>query len=146
MKIQEYINQQKELYNLFLAFIENEGETNNDFNNLITFIQKHKYTESKEELKGFLRLILKVSKNHHRHPNFCKKIEQIIMQFSKEIKQKYSNHEIFGIFKSDMKILLFLFTTKMIESDEYIAHELIKKRSFSLFFSPKSRILLSLTK
>ena len=65
--------------------------------------------------------------NHYRNHNFFNKIDQILKAFKNEISQFYSNKEIFNIFKSSKRILLFLIEEKILTFDKYIYTEIMKK-------------------
>ena len=60
MDIQEYINQKKEFYNLFLTFLESEDEIYNQAI-IADYIKETTFFDNPEVLKETLRLISKVS-------------------------------------------------------------------------------------
>ena len=53
MNIQQYVSQKKELYNYLMTFIdnENENEEDDDFQNLISFIEKIELNNDINEFK-----------------------------------------------------------------------------------------------
>ena len=59
----------------------------------------------------FLYLLAFISNNHHRDFDFFEKIFKIIIQFKDIITQKFTNLEIFLIFKKNKRVLLFLINT-----------------------------------
>ncbi|KAK8886902.1 hypothetical protein M9Y10_037935 [Tritrichomonas musculus] len=126
-KFENYINQKKELYDFLLEYIENEEEDDYIFQNFIKYVEDSELLKDHEETKLLLRLILQISKYHYRTANFCGKIERILSQYQKEIKQTFSNLEIFEIFKNNKRILLFLLEKEIIKTDEEIIQKLIKK-------------------
>ena len=123
MDIQIHILQKKELYEVFLAFIDDDF--NSDiFNKLIKAIKSQKIPEDIEELCGFLQLIAKIEKNHHRDAQFFIKIEKILLYFEENIKLNLSSTEIFQIFKKSKRILLFLFKKQIIKINKFILNEI----------------------
>ena len=81
MEIQAYINQKREIYEKLLIFIESDDEQDH-FNQLIEKIKTYNIQKDWEELEQFLQLIVNISNNHHRKPDFFSKIIQIL-QFLK---------------------------------------------------------------
>ena len=112
-----YILKSKKIYTLFIDFIEEEENTTNIYI-LIDYFRNQKIEQNKYELKEFLVLISKISKNHHRNSNFIYKIQQIILLFVNDIKQTFSNNEIIKIFKNNKIILYFLLKNQIVIFDE----------------------------
>ena len=83
-----------------------------------------------------LHLLLKLSKNHFRQPTFFSKIEQILTFFTEDIKQTFTNSELFDFFKLNKRILLFLFTNNIITIDQSIVDFIVSKANLKrrLFF------------
>ena len=133
MNIQEYIDEQKKYYEAILSFLSNEEELNID-DELHQFLYDQFNSKEKERMRSILKLISKISKNHHRYPTFFNKIEQILDKFSSEIKQTFSNSEIFQIFKSNKRILYFLFNEKIITPDESLFQCINQNENLSIQF------------
>ncbi|KAK8848312.1 hypothetical protein M9Y10_019373 [Tritrichomonas musculus] len=113
--VQEYMEKTKHIQKAFLNYLEdesNENETN--FDDLIRYLKVSKIQENKLELQGILHLISEVSNYHQRTRIFINKIEKILQLFESEIKENFSNLQIFNIFKSNKRILLFLFESQII--------------------------------
>ena len=79
---------------------------------------------------SLLHLISKIGNNYHSFANFFSKIERILLFFKEDIPKYFSNSEIFNIFKSNKKILLFLIEQQIIVIDEYIAKKIINTDKF----------------
>ncbi|KAK8837254.1 hypothetical protein M9Y10_036684 [Tritrichomonas musculus] len=88
-----------------------------------------KIRQSQHELKLFLRMLVKTSNDHRRGPNFFRKIDEILQFFKEDIK-KYGNQEIFNLFKSNKRILLFLIEEKILTVDEYF-YRIITSEKYS---------------
>ena len=129
MEIQQIIDQKKEYYNPLLIFLE----SNIDDESLI-------FKDFDEKgFKEILYLISKIAKNHHQNAGFFSKIEKFLLYFEDKIKQTFSNSEIFNFFKSNKKILLFLFEKKIITIDESIINYMFEKsdKDYPTFFWPE---------
>ena len=113
-----YFNKKKALHNLFLLYLDSDENSLDNKNNLIKFINSQKIQENRVEFEHFLRLLLVLTEHHHRQQNFLDKIEQIISNFSNNIKQNFSFHEIMDIFYNCKQILLILIKNKTIDLNE----------------------------
>ena len=100
-------------------------------------IQIQAILNKSQEFKHFLCLLLYISNNHHRFPGFFDKILQIFLFYEKEIKQTFSNQELFTIFMNNMYLLLILFQKGIISVDESISN---------LFFFSEGKPFLSIEK
>lgn len=105
-EIKDYIDQKKELQNIIYNTIDNDNDE--VCTDLIDYINLQNYQDNKEGLKEFIYLIANISNNHHRHPNFLNKIKQIILLIKDQIKQSFSNFEIFNFFKGNKLIIRLL--------------------------------------
>lgn len=133
----------EEIQNNILTYIENDNDEDDEyFSNLINdqkyqrFISKHKY---------FLFLLSKIINNHHRTENFFKKIQKIFFCLKGNIKQTFSNYEIFQIFKNNKLILLYLIQNKIIEIDQSIFNEMIDQNDtfqYLEYFLPEVKSFL----
>ena len=138
MDLEKYINYKKEIYQHFLNFIEDEEEEN--FTNCYEDIKKIEVFQGdkiRDEMISMLHLILRISNNYHRTPNFDKKIEQILLIIFNDIKNTLSNFEIFEIFKSNKRILLFLIHNKIITIDQIVLNFILDHDSYCHFFYPE---------
>ena len=106
-EIHKYFFQNKELYDVFLSFIESSDDYYDIYSILINIIKKQKIQETPKKLEHFLHLITNITNNHNRTLNFFKKIEKILLFLENDIKEKLSNKEIFKIVFSSKPILLF---------------------------------------
>ena len=114
MNISKYLDEMKQIQSNILKFIEDDGEVEENYQNMIQFFVNEKIQSNEDDLKMTLRLIAHLSNNFYHCKDFFSKIEKILQFFTKEIKSKYSNQEIFDIFKKNKRILLFLITEQII--------------------------------
>ena len=136
MKILEYIESKKELYDLLMQFIDNKDEIVEDylFQDFIDTLEKQKILHDQEELSMLLHLISKLSKSHCRYFNFFEKIGKIFTEIKDNIQKNFSNFEIFNFFKKDKRILLFLFENDMISVDKSIYNFILNENSAKCSF------------
>lgn len=138
MDLNEYLEKMRGIQKELLEYLDNEENIEETFINLINIFDSQKIKENRHELKSILRLILKITKNHYRYPNFFSKIEKIINFLKDEIKKKFSNFEIFMIFKTSKRILLYLLKENIMSIDTNISaimmNEKYKKANYHFYF------------
>ena len=133
--IQEHINKMKCIQEEILEFLDNDESNENDLTILIqNFDDKQQFRNNKQELRILLHLLLKISNNHHRTSNFFFKIEKIIKTYQSCIVENFTNYDIFNIFKSNKRILLFLFDEKILVPDYNIFHMITKKKYIERYY------------
>ncbi|KAK8850060.1 hypothetical protein M9Y10_018171 [Tritrichomonas musculus] len=140
MTIQEHLSQMKEMYSSILSYISESNSLMN-FSSLIKILEKNQIGDNLHLLKTLLHILLNISNDYHRSPTFIGKIEKIIKYFKDKINKCFPNWEIFNIFKSNKRILLFLFEEKIIKMDNDIAAQIINykytKRNYHKYFLPE---------
>ena len=119
--INGYANKIKKIQELILEYIENDDSSETSFQNLINYFDDQKISNNKPEFKTVLHLISKITDNHHRKSDYFSKIEQILKRYQENIKSSFTNFDIFNIFKSNKRVLLFLFEEKIVIPDKSIA-------------------------
>ena len=117
--IRFYLEHIQNLQQKLLLFLEIE-DTEENYQNLVNFLNDIKIKNNRQDLKLFLHLLVKISDNYNRNPNFFNKIEKILDFFKYEIKTLFASHEIFFIFKSSKRLLLYFIKEDIIIFDEYI--------------------------
>lgn len=126
-----YLNEKKTIQDKLMKFIDNQCNEEENYNNLICLFQDQHILTSKSEIKIFLYMLNQVSNHHHRSLHFFDK------NFKHEVQKKFTNYEIFSIFKQNKRFLLFLFEEKVLKFDEDIFSEMIKIRTYVSYFSPE---------
>ena len=140
MEIEKFIAQNKKLQENILLFLDNDDNNDDYFSNLINFFGDQNICSDKQELSLIFHLITSISNNHHRQTCFFTKIEQILLHFRNDIFQYFTNYEIFNIFKSNKRILLFLIEEKIIEIDKSISYSIAFKfwyLNYYFYFFPE---------
>lgn len=106
---------------------ENEDEES-DFSKFSKMIDGNKIREDKNKLIPFLHLLISISKHQHRCKHFFDKIEKILLFLMEDIKKFLTQIEIFDMFKSSKRILLFLVNQKVIIFNQKMVDEIIVKK------------------
>lgn len=131
MELCDYINQAKELHSILLNYIDDDC----DFSTIEKTFLLQKYHENIDELREFIYMILIICNNRNRKNNFFQKIEKIILYLKDDIKRFFSDDEIFQLFESNKRILLFLFQNNFITIDNSIVEMITQKnKEFINFF------------
>ena len=127
MFIAEYIKKMRDIQQLLLEYLEND-DSDEQYSQNLDKIKDFELNLNEHDLKLFLHLISQISTNHHRCNNFLDKIETIIKIYEEDIKKYFSNFSIFNIFRSNKRILLFLFKEKIIIPDDLIYGMITSKK------------------
>ncbi|KAK8834723.1 hypothetical protein M9Y10_025987 [Tritrichomonas musculus] len=141
METHIYLEKLKNIHYKLLEYLECIDDSEENFQNIINYFEKNKILGNRYELKLFLHLFSKIANNHNRQHRLFEKIEKILLFYKNQIKQSYSNFEIFDIFKGNKKIVLFLINENMIKIDEQISSILLSSRynymKYSEYFYPE---------
>ena len=124
MEIEIEIIKKQNLQSLVLCFIENDDDEEN-FNNLATFIQDSNISKNKLDLLDLFHLILHIASNHHRESNFFDKIIKIFLYLNFEIKNFFTDQDIYNIFITNKMMILFLIQNKIIIPSEKLINLII---------------------
>ena len=130
--MQKYIEKEKEIQIILMEFIDGER----DYKDFLRQLEGYQLPNNQYEFKSFLYILINISNNHHRSPTFFAKIEQIIRFYKSSILQLFSNFEIFHIFHSNKRILLFIIEEKMLTIDESIFKQ-IENKDYQEYFLPE---------
>lgn len=107
--ISNYFDVQYNLERLILEVLQNKNDIEENMENLFDFIRNNKISQNKEDLLLLMKFLLSLSNNFQRVDNFFQIIEKIFMFCKKEILDFYENVELFKLFKTNKRILLFFF-------------------------------------
>lgn len=125
MTYQTYLNQKRELYYNLFQFIDNENNDDEEYDCFIQIINKQKILEDKKDLEIFIEMIVQIANNHHFDLNFYGNIKKIVQFLAKSIKQTFTNSNIYELFKSNKRIMLYLIEQKILLIDEQISDKMI---------------------
>ena len=147
MNIEEYFTKKTIIQENLLKLLDDERNDEEKYDDLCQILEDIKIRDNCHELRLFLRFISKISDNYHRNPTFFMKIDRILGLFKDEIKQYYSNTEIFNIFKKNKRILLFLLEEKIMFIDEYILKIMTsmkyKNEKYPQYFAPEIKSIVN---
>ena len=138
MESQKYIEEMRKIQDTLIDFIDDEGMNDESFKSLFDQLNKHLIIQDHHKFRTFFRILANISNNHHRCANFFEKIEKILFNIKSEIKKCFSNSELFEIFESNKRILLYLFDEKMLIMDDNIISNIINKKYY-MYFAPELR-------
>ena len=145
MEIEKYVSQMKRIYESLLKILECECNSN-DIEIFYDQFESQEIDDYREEFLELLQIISSISRNHHRSKYFLGKIEQILLHYSEQIKQFFTNIEILNFFKKDKLLIHSLFENKIITVDENVFDFLIGGNGdfqYELYFYPEIRNFLS---
>lgn len=135
----DYFKVQYNLEQLILTLIQNECNIEENIDNLDNFILDQQINENKKELHLMLKLILSLCNNYKRSENFFKKIEKIILKYKSEILDFFQSIELFNLFKTNKRIILFLFENGFLDLDRLVSqiinHEQDPFQNYLSYFS-----------
>ncbi|KAK8892563.1 hypothetical protein M9Y10_029796 [Tritrichomonas musculus] len=139
MEVDAYINKKKQLYDIFMNYIDCENDSEEYYALLTKLIEKQKIRNTKSELKSFLYLLSKISANHYRNQYFFTKIEKLVVLLKKDIINYFTNFEIFQFFEDEKFIYLILLNNGILHFDQEITDYILKKRHkcYKKFFYPE---------
>lgn len=130
LNVPEYFEKFKALHNFMLNYIQCDQNSEENFVNLMIFFDEQQIANDRHDLRSSLYLIVKISQNHNRDPHFFDKISQFLIKISQNIKNLFTNNEIFDIFKSSKRLLLILIEQKIIYINADIVNYLNKNRKY----------------
>lgn len=128
-EIQKFVDQMKEIQKNLISFIDDEAGGEDNFGILSEILKNSDFCDNKYKFKPLLYLISRILTNHHRVPQYYKKIKKILGLIKDSIKKLLENSEIFDIFKYDKLVLLCLIENKIMVLDKPI-FKIISKESF----------------
>ena len=145
MDIKEYIDNKRKIQRAILSFIDEEEESETKYREISTLLADPSLTQNKEELKQVILIISNISNNHHRTTDFFDKIGRIIKLIKDDLKNNFTNQELFSFFKNNKRALLQLVNDNIItinqelfenERSSYSDEESMIK-DIRKFFSPE---------
>lgn len=95
-----------------LRYIEEEENNEENFENLTNLFKEQNIYSNRLDQKTLLHILNRISKHHHRTTDFFVKIERVFLIFKEKIQKYFTNSEMFTLFKSNKRILLFYLKKK----------------------------------
>lgn len=128
MDIESCIKKSKELYTFILNFLESENNSEREFLSFTKVFDKQDILNNRNLFLNLLRLLYFIGDNYHRTSDFLIKLGQIFQYLAKDNQMPISNSDIFDIYKTNKRLLLFLFEQKFIIPDETILKLIMKNK------------------
>ena len=85
MNAHQYLVEMAKIQVNLLQFLDDESNIEENFQELSKTLIENNIHKNKQELTSVLCLILKISNNHQRHPNFFNKIERVLTLLQDDI-------------------------------------------------------------
>lgn len=148
VRIEQYIKQIKKIHKRFLRFIDDEFSMEDNYQKIISLIDALNYRGKKHDIEIILYLISDVSNNHHRERSFFIKIEKILNFIKDDIKNHFTNKQVFHIFKHNKRVLLYLIKEEIITIDNYIYSKISSTKynkienEYLIYFYPEIKHLI----
>ena len=142
MDIKNFLKEMKKIQTNLIDYLDHEDNKGEKYQNLINLFDEIKIHGDHMKIKPLLYLILNISNNCHRKSEFLGKIFSILQIFKDEMKKYFSNIELFHIFKSNKRLLLFLHEENMMTMDESIVNKFrnnkkYKNEKYQQYFQPE---------
>ena len=122
-------------------YLSKENITEEDYQDLIRYLNDEQILETRCNLYSFLHLIDQISNNYHRHPSFFDFFDKIIFDIKDTIAHFFTNIEIFYIFRRNKRLLLVLFENHILIPDDsifsIISSEKYQSKFYPEYFSPE---------
>ena len=120
MDLSKYLDEMEKYQNNLIEYFK--GKDN--LEELILFLNDQFRQNNIHEIKETLKLLLEIMNNCKRTSDFYDKIEKYLINFKNEIKQIFSNFELFDFFKSNKILLLFFIKESLLSFDSSIVQVL----------------------
>ena len=144
MEINIIMERKQQIQKSIIYSIKNKRDIEENYQILRNFLEDQKNLENRSEIDSFLQLIIKISNNHHRYSNFISKIEQILINIKNKLQKFYTKDEVFNIFQSTKRLLLFLLQEELIQIDQHVLNTMMKdkfnKYFYLSYFSPEIQL------
>ena len=134
MNPQDLFEKMKHIQSRIENFIDTEEDIEENYLDLIKLLDEEQIFKNPNKFKMILHLLLILAKYHYRGSNFLYKLEKILKYMKNEIKQTFSNSQIFEFFQSHKLILLFLLEENILTFDETIIRTISNDENFDYKF------------
>ena len=141
MDIDEFVGNIKDFQENFLKVVNKDYGQEEDLDKDLKFLIESMnpiFLTDKDKFKVILKVILSISNNYHRVPDFISNICKIIILMKSDIKNVFSNDDIFHIFEKNKRIMLFILEEKILLIDENVISNIKKSEyGYQEYFQPE---------
>ncbi|KAK8871457.1 hypothetical protein M9Y10_007186 [Tritrichomonas musculus] len=143
MNTQEYLHQTKKLHSLLFRYLTNSDNESENYQKLISFIQKKKNNENELQLIELIHSIVKIADNYQI--TCFQNVTKLIDDFKSDFKKQISNSQLYNYFKNRKRLLLILFKEEIITIDNYVLKKILYNTDDTLryYFYPEIKSLIS---
>ena len=131
MEIEAFIKKGKEFYTPLLNFFESESIYEDEIQELTKIFDDQDIFNNPIEMYGLLELLFNIGNNHHQTTDFFKKLGLIFHYLIKDKQLPISSAEIFDLYKTNKRLLLFLFEQKVLQPEKSIYNTLMQERAIN---------------
>lgn len=131
MEIEQYIAKKKLIHQKLIDYLDSDDDIEEECQNLLLTIHNQQIKNDPIELKEFFLMLLTFTNFYHRKRDFYDKIDRILACLRDEIEENYTNSEIFEIFHSNKRVLLFLTENNIFKFDRQHVILLMNKKFLS---------------
>ena len=132
MEIESFITTMKTIYASLIDFIESD-DSESEYITLIKTFNEQKIVENTEIVRLLFQLILKISNDHNRGPDFFDKLEKIFRYLIKDKSLSISNF-VPDYTSYNKRVLFFLLEKELIKPDESFLKDYLCDEYQSLFY------------
>ena len=144
MEISDYFEAKTNLQKNLLEYIDDYEDNYEEIKlNLFDILENDESLKEKNEFILLIHLIVVISNNHRRYAGFFKKIEEILLYIKERIIQFLSNDEIFDIFQTNKRMIIFLLENNLINLNDRIVYILklpkyqVPNKNYIDYFKPE---------
>ena len=142
-QINECIEKNSSIQKNLEQLLKNVSNENDCIINLVHILTEDEIIQNKTKMQEFLYLLLALSKQFNHSINFFYNIEKVLIELKNNIQKNFTSFELFHIFKSDKRILLFLIQQKLVVIDDEIITVMIKSYNYKYYFFPEIKLFLN---
>ena len=114
MSMENFIDTYQQIQHTILEFIEDKEYPKDKYPEFRKALANDISRE--KDIKNIILLLSSISDNHHRDSEFFTKIMEIMQSIKDQIKNCFSNLEIFNYFKNNKRTILLLINEKYTQS------------------------------
>ena len=139
VQFQKWLEKMRSFQSNLIDYLNDEK----DFEAITESIRDFQKYVNIREMNYIIQLIVEISNNYHRTPDFFNKIFKILNLMKSEIEENYTNSEIFNLFKSNKRILLFFIEKSTLKIDHSIFNHISENKYWNMqyiqFFLPETK-------
>ena len=132
MNFTKYLEDKKAIQGEVFKYLDKKDDEN--FESLSNLLNQHKLRDNPKELKLFFNLLVNISNNYSHGTNFYAKLFRILQDYKSEISKYYTNMEIFEIFGSNKRLLLYFIDEHLILLERDIILKIVSYKNIKLHY------------